>query len=290
MKNNSKDKDAKSPMSVYRTVSSLKRLKSNENCKTKNYDMFTTLVGNRGEDKGYEEKRVIKLVALILSGNYFEAMSIILVNKSGISLDGNNRIEAARRTKTYVIFCVMTEDKYNGSTTDVLKVVTKYNDCNPTWNAIQQYKTALKEGSVLAKKLEDLRAAFVAGSNGTFVANDITVSQMMTVVERNTAKTHSTKRNFSEYFNEDFTKYAQTSQFEKEFNFVCRTIQYFKVGALSANGNTILKQVLYILWTDSMFNMSIFEKNLHMKSKGFNIADTKSSTIKAKVIELGVVR
>jgi len=290
MKNTNKNKEAKSPMSVYRTVSSLKGLKSNENCKTKNYDMFTTLVGNRGEDKGYEEKRVQKLVALILSGNYFEAMSIILVNKSGISLDGNNRIEAARRTNTYVIFCVMTEAKYNGSTTEVLKVVTKYNDCNPTWSAIQQYKTALKEGSILAKKLEDLRAAFAASSNGTFLATDITVSQMMTVVERSTAKTHSLKRNFSEYFNDDFTKYALTSQFANEFNFVCRVIQYFKVGALSTNTNAILKQVLYVMWSDSKFNMDIFEKNLRHKSKGFNIIDAKANTIKAKVIELGVVR
>lgn len=282
--------DATSPMSVYRTVSSLNGLKSNEILKTKKYSIFATLVGNRGEKQGYEEKRVQKLVALIKSGNYFEAMSIILVNRKGIALDGNNRIEAARRTNTYVLFCVMTEAKYNGSKSETISVVTQFNACNPTWTAVQQYKTALEEGCELAHIIEDLRADFVAGSNGTFKTTDITVSQMMTVVERSSIKTHSLKRNFSEYYNQDYLTYAKTSQFKKEFDFVCRIIQYFKVGALSTNTNAILKQVLYVMWTDNKFNMDIFEKNLRHKSKGFHITEAKSNIIKAKVIELGVVR
>jgi len=287
MKNTTTNTSEVNPLICYRTVDSIIGLKSNQIYKTKNYDMFATLVGNRGEKLGFEEKRVLKLVALMTSKEYFEEMSIVMINKNCISLDGNNRIEAARRMNMYILFRVLTANIYNGTGSEILSIVSKYNACNPTWSAIQQFKTAIHDGCKLAILLDKLRSN-ISSELVNFSEADLSVNQMMTLVERNKAKTHSRKRNFSEYYNEDYLKYAKTESFVEEFYFVCKVIVYFKDGALSSHTNGILKQLLLVMWDDSKFNKDVFLRNL--KRKGFTVGNTKSSTFNSKVIELGVVR
>jgi hypothetical protein len=273
------------PLSQYRMVNSLKGLKPSEIVQTLKYEMFTALFANRGKEKGFDEKRVQRLVALIESGEYYHEMSIVIVNKKGVSIDGANRIEAHRRTGTPVLFRVLTSAMYNGTITQSLKIVTVYNDNNPTWTANEQFNTAYQTGSVLAQLLASLRADII-GQSIKLNEKDISVNLMMTLVERNKKKTHSRKRIYSEYFNEDFLKYAQTSEFLNEFIFVAKIIEYFKDSAFDVA--RILEQLLFVLWDDSKFNCDKFFRNL--LKKGFVIENLdnkqKGKFIRAKILEL----
>jgi len=276
------------PLVVYRMIKTpkeFKGLKSNEIVQTFKYDLFNAIFANRGKELGFDEKRVQNLVKLILSGEYFSEMSIVLVNKNGVTLDGANRIEAHRRTNTPVLFRVLTDDAYNGTITDNLKIVARYNDFNPMWTANEQFKTAFQAGSVLAKLLASHRADII-GASMKLAENDISVNLMMTLVEKNKKKCHSRKRSFIEYFNEEYLKYAQTAEFVEEFEFVAKIIEYFKDSPFDAA--RILEQLLFVMWDDSKFNKNKFFHNL--LKKGFVIPDldskNKGKMIRAKILEL----
>jgi hypothetical protein len=272
----------------YRMVNSLKGLKglkSSEIAQTTNYSMFAPIFANRGKEKGYDEKRVQALVKLIESGEYFYDMSVVMVDKSGVTIDGANRIEAHRRTKTPVLFRVLADAMYNGTVIETLKVVTTFNGFNPTWSAKEQFDTALQAGSVLAKRLSSLRADFV-GDSVKVSENDITVNLMMTLVEKDKKKAHSRKRNFREYFNDEFLKYSLTNEFAEEFVFVCKVIEYFKDSAFDAA--RILEQLLFVMWDDNKFNRNKFYHNLLKKNFVITNMDSnqKGKLIRAKILEL----
>lgn len=273
----------------YKVVNSLRGLKSNEIYQTSKYSLFTALVGNRGEKLGFEEKRVRELIEKIKEEVYKHHLSVIIVNKSGIGIDGMNRIEALRRTKNPVIFRVVLEPEFNDSNSNLLNIVAIFNNSNPTWTANQQFRAALEVNNPLAHLLENLRAAVVAQSV-KLRTNDISPNQMMTLVERNKLKTHSRKRNLIEYSNAEYLKYAQSAEFEAEFRFVCKVIEYFKDSAHDAC--RILEQLLYLMWDDSKFNRNAFYYNLVKKGFVINITDSrkKGMLIREKIVELSLMK
>ena len=270
---------------IIRTSKQLKGLKPSEILQTTNYTIFKPLFANRGKVNGFEEKRVLNLMKLIMDNTYYHEMSIVLINKDGVSIDGANRIEAHRRTKTPVLFRVLTNEIYNGSVRNSLNIVTVFNGFNPIWTAKQQFETAYQVGSKLAQLLSSIRADFV-GQSIKLAEGDIRVNLMMTLVERNKKKTHSRKRGFLEFFNSDYLKYAQTDEFLNEFKFVCKVIEYFKDSPFDAA--RILKQLLFVMWDDNKFNSNKFFRNL--VKRGFIVDVTESrekgKLIRAKIIEL----
>lgn len=272
-------------LSDYRNVNSIRGLKPSEIVRTTKYGIFKTLFANRGKAKGFDEKRVQNLVKLIENGTYYHEMSVVIVNKNGVSIDGANRIEAHRRTETPVLFRVLTNKLYNGTVRNTLNIVTVYNGFNPTWTAKEQFTTAFQIGSKLAQLLASHRADYV-GQSVKLTENDIRVNLMMTLVERNKKKTHSRKRGFIEYFNDDFLKYAETDEFVTEFNFVAKIIEYFKDSPFDAA--RILEQLLFVMWDDSKFNPDKFFKALLKKGFVVNITDgrQKGKLIRAKILEL----
>jgi len=267
----------------YKTVYSLTGRKANEIYQTKKYNLFKAVKGNRGEEKGYEEKRVKELVRLIESDAYYHDLSIIVVNKNGVGIDGMNRVEALRRTGNYVIFRVVVNPEYQNEK-NLLPIIARINGYNPMWSAKQQFLAALVTGNKLAHLLSYLRADVVANSV-KLAENDISVNQMMTLVERNKNKTHSRKRLLSEYDNEAYLTYAQTDQFEEEFKFACKVIEYFKDSTIDAC--RILEQLLFLMWTTN-FNKNLFYYNL--LKKGFKIPVVKGNLIRAKIVELSEVK
>lgn len=268
----------------YQTANTINRsLQCDRNYKTNNYNIAKTLVGNRGSELGYDEKRVRQLVRMILSGLFLFEMSVVQINSHGISLDGNNRIEAARRTGTYFLFRVLTSAIYNQTEPEkVLSVINRFNNYNPTSSANEQYKSALIVNSPLAQRLSDLRA--LKGLSH----KDITINQMMTIVERNKQKTHSRKRGYDDYFDEEYTAYAMTPQFENEFDLACKVIEYFRGTTIQAN--TVLKQVLFMMWDDNKFDINRFSTALLKGKLVLDLEHLTPKTIRAAIGKVGVVR
>lgn len=279
----------------YRTIRTLKEfltIAPNEIVQTKNYDLFETLDGNRGKENGYDEKRVRILVEKMTNGTFYQEMSVIMVNLSGISIDGRNRIEACRRTNSYVIFRVLFGEIYN--TKDKLKllvVVATYNATNPIWTAKELFDCAVIIKNPLAILLSELRAEFIA-NNIRLSEGDISVNQMMTLVARNKFKTHSTKTSLDAYLNADYLKYAKTSQFKDEFGFVCEIIGYFKDSPIDAC--RVLEQLLFLMWDDDKFNKNNFLLNLRIKGFKIDLDGTngkgKGRLIRHKILELSKLR
>ena len=269
---------------IYRPVNSLRGINPNEICMTKNYNLFKPLFGNRGKENGFDEKRVQTLVNMIIAGTFIFDLSIIMVNKKGICIDGVNRIEALKRTNNYVIFRVVANLAVNGTESNTLNIVSEVNDYDTRWKPTEVYNTAFMTGKPLAELIDIMRADVIS-HNEKLSAKDLKTNLMMTLLERNKNKTHSLKRKLKEYDNEEYLAYAKTEQFRKELEYICKVIAYFKDSRFEAN--RIVEQLLFIMWSVENFDKDLFFRNL--LKHGFDIPIVKSNVIRAKIAELATV-
>jgi hypothetical protein len=277
--------------SLYKTVELMKQFKqlnSAEVQRTKLYDFFKPIEGNRGRTQKFDEKRVRNIVKIIESGNYYEEMSLVIVNKKGTIIDGVHRVEALRRKDMYVYFRMLTSDRYNPKNpADLMLVVSTINTYNPAWTAKEMFETALLLGNKLATLLDDLRCGLVTSNELPLVEGDIRINTMMVLVKRDPKQTHGRRVNFGDYYCEDkYLEYAQSPEFVAEFKYVCKIIAFCKSTEFDAA--RILEQLLNVMWTDANFNRDIFYANIIVN--GFKIAESATNRAKAirnKILELG---
>lgn len=249
---------------------------------TKNHNLFHIMHFNRGEDKGIDENRVRDLMRTMIQGEFHFELSPIIVNKRGEIIDGNSRFVAMKRIGLPVYFRVVFEDKYNGEDGQTAIIMAQYNKANSTWGAKQQFRTAIKCGNPLAILLADYRAGAVAKLCG-LKESEISPNLLMTMLARNPKKTHSTKRNFTEYYNPMFYEYAKTEQFKKEFAYICNVMAILKES--SVDTNRVIEQVLALMWGNDEFNAPRFLYNLQYLD--FNLSGKLTGKIiREKIMEI----
>lgn len=265
-----------------------KNLNSAEVQRTKLWDFFKPIEGNRGKTQKYDEKRVRNIIKIIESGNYYEELSIVIVNKKGIIIDGVHRVEALRRLKMFVYFRMLTSDLYNPKDpSDLMLVVSTINTYNPAWTAKEMFETALLLGNKLATLLDDLRCDVVTSNEFPLVEGDIRINTMMVLVKRDPKQTHGRRVNFGDYYCDDkYLQYAQSPEFADEFKYVCKIIAFCK--STEYDSVRILEQLLNVMWTEPNFNRDVFHANI--VTNGFKLSESVSNRAKAirnKILDLG---
>lgn len=270
---------------LFQTVKSLANLKANVIYQTTSYNLFKPIVGNRGEDKGFEEKRVRRYVKLIEDGQFFDELSVIIVTADGRIADGVNRWEACKRTNRPILFRVLSQPMFNQDDNVLLNIVAIFNGSNPTWSANQQYKAAKIVGMKLALQLSLLRSQIVM-RDIRLSEKDISPNLMLTLVARDPKNTKARKKNLSEYNNNEYYAYAQTEEFFEEFEYVARIISYFKDGMFDAS--KVVKELLSLMWGDANFDKDAFYTNL--LKKGFKAKNNTVKPIKAEILRLASMR
>lgn len=277
--------------SLYKTVEFIKQMRnlnSAEVQRTKLYDFFKPIEGNRGRTQQFDERRVKNLLKIIDSGNYYEELSLVIVNKKGTIIDGVHRVEALRRRDMFVYFRMLTSDRYNPKNpADLMLVVSTINTYNPAWTAKEMFETALLLGNKLATLLDDLRCGIVTSNKFPLVEGDIRINTMMVLVKHDPKQTHGRRVNFGDYYCDDkYLEYAQTPEFAEEFEYVCKIIAFCK--STEYDSVRILEQLLNVMWTDTNFNRDIFHANI--VANGFKLPESISNRAKAirnKIVELG---
>ncbi len=278
----------KSIYDYYRTVKTKKEfnaLKPNEICKTTNFRMFKSLFANRGKEKGFDEARVLLLIALMKSERFFPEISVLVINKNGMCIDGMNRIEAHIRTGLPLLFKVVFDDRLNGDHATTITSVATINEYDPRWQPKEIGATVRMLKNPLVKQFDNLTADLLSRYEKLSASKDLRDNLLMTLVERNVNKTHSRKRLLPEYYNDKFLAYSQTEEFKEELNFVCRVLSYFK--DTDYEGNRMIEQVLFVMWGNENFNKNLFFHNL--LKHNFKIKVTKSKYIREKIAELAEV-
>ncbi len=244
----------------YREVNTLKGCKSNEIVKITNYKLIKTMPYNRGQIVGFDEKRVKGLIQIYESGRYYDEMSVIIVNKSGYPLNGNNRVEMAKRLGIPLLVRVLTAPIYNENLEKLIEIITVYNSKNPAWSAREQFRTALLMENKLALQLDTLWSRIIA-NNPRLSVNSITKNQMIVMLKRNPAMTKATKVDYADFNNSDLWEYAKSEEFEEELKYISNIVSYFKDSPIQANG--VLIQLFKFMWSNyPKFNKERFWKNL----------------------------
>lgn len=269
----------------YREVNSLQNLSHDKNYITRNYDMFTHLKHNRGTETGYDEKRVMDIMMLVLTDNFDFELAIVAINLNGVSLEGNCRIEAFRRLGIPVLFHLCISKRLNTENEiDLLTILTRYNSYIPTWLNSQQLSTAELCQLPLATLLIDKRASIIANIDHITEKN-LQTNFLFTLADRNNTNTHAKKRQFNEYNNRpDMIEFVTSEQFDKDILFFCDII-----GILVNNSNVdrskVIEHTLKAMRINPEFNRDVFL--MRLRKYGFHLNWVSVSNIKNKINEFG---
>lgn len=272
----------------YQGVNSLVNLVVGTIYRTKNYGMLKHLQFNRGTKVGYDEQTVVKFVEMYLQGYFIPEMSIVSINLDGISVDGNNRIEACKRLGIDVLFHICADAKIN--TKNQLKltnILTIYNSYDPSWSRIEQQKCAESHNSPLALRLKALRDNLINNSKYLNERN-LKTNLLMLLLDKFNLTSRMSKNIFEMFCNEVFFEYSNSEEYLETVRYICDVISALEKTKILFKSlidtSKVVDQVIKIMRTEYTFNKQQFLLNvLH---EGFLVSNIKVSTVRTKIRDL----
>lgn len=272
---------------LFKEVNSLVNLDPTGIYKTKNFDMFIHLMFNRGTKCGYDEVRVKALVKMYYSGEFYPELAIIDVNRNGINLEGNCRIEACRRVETYILFHICFDSRLNiENGLELVNHMQVVNSYKPAWRNGQQFETAILAKTPLAILLDELQAMMMANKKFKITTKSLTINQMMVLADIENLNTHSKCKNVGAYNNDKLYRYAKTRKYKKSLIYICEVITALVNSAIDTS--KVIEQLMLIMRTypEGLFNQEQFLSNV--QKNGFKVSQVKNELIYAEIKRMGI--
>lgn len=271
----------------YPKVRSLKGLKTGVVYQTTNYDMLKHPKLNRASEVGYVEKKVQEFQTLINCSLFMNDINLITVNKDGLIIEGNHRVEALKREKLPVPFYLNPSKRINGvSDEEILKVLIAYNGVRSNWDRNQAFDTALKLQMPLAIKITLLLDEIYNNPKYKGVVNktNFQPSKIVGILTKNVDFIHGRKITIDLFNDMDLVKRMGSEEFAKELSFTLNIMLVLN-DPKKFNGEirTGLERILLATWK----GMITKEKIYHYTAKeGFSFyVKPNPKMIDAQILE-----
>ena len=205
--------------------SELKGLDYIRGYKTKNYNLFEKLMGNRGTSASIEKNRVDYFVGLRKIGKYVIEDCHVRVNKVGKIIDGHHHIAEAKATNSYYVFMIIPDKMYNDVTDrEFADNVSFVHSHDSSWKDYGNFRSALIANEKCALMIHDIisRVSFME----IFNKNPFTPARVVSIVNNFKTGTKNRKELRSEYCNDEYVRIMETEEFKKRINGI---IEFMKI-------------------------------------------------------------
>jgi len=263
----------------YKSVSDIKEAKVGKIHSTTNYSMFNTLKFNRGQDNGIDHLRIAKFEKMIEKNEFFFSWINVVVNLSGIILDGHHRFMVLKALRMPINFVIAPEPELNvDDEIKLLAAISRLNAVDSKWNAKAHFDTALKSGLPVAIAIAELKAGL--GAKYAIDKRPLREARIFALITANEKTLEGKLVTVEDYDNENVLELMSSDKFRKEFDFVCKVMEEVKKwndefkDTAKVNEGFMIRAIMPFVW-DNMLNMDKFLAEIK-KVKFANVANTKN--------------
>lgn len=233
----------------FQIVDSLEGLKPGRIYSTLNYHLFKSLEGNRGRVDGKIQSKVNSFKKLIENGSFFTNVHNVIVNLSGVMIDGHHREEALAQSGRYVNFYVTAERRFNeGTLSQISNAVSELNSVNSRWSSLEPFKSAFINEEPCASSLDKIREEFCSklGVKRTSLTPSRILSLVRCFSDGFTQKTFKRE----DYCDTAKVKIIESDEFRSILNSVCEIMMFSRVNGKSREWDIILEIAKKIVVND----------------------------------------
>jgi len=268
--------------STYPLVSSMVETNDNGKFSTLNFDMFTTLEYNRGEDLGIDNNRLSKFRKLYKCDDYFSDELHLFVNRAMEVIDGHHKLALHKWLLTQGIelpinFTILTQAEYNeGTLLQKIGAIARRNSITSKWDNKAHFNVAFKLKVPLAIAIQNIKAEYCTKYNAD--SRMITPSRIFALLKSNKYWLNSGLVSVEDYDDESLIEIMHSDKFKKEFEFMIKMInnitEWNKVYLATSKiiPFNMIRAIMPMIW-DNMLNMDKFmdyvdSKEFHLRFKG----------------------
>ena len=276
-----KAKKSQKVVSTYPMVNSPVECDINGIHSTLNFDMFTLLEFNRGEDSCIDSVKLQSFRKIQADGEYMNDEVQVTVNKSMVIIDGTHKFMLHKELGIPVNFRFTKVPELNSDDkVTLLGAVARLNAVNSKWNSAAHFNTALKLKLPLALEIEKIQAEY----NEEYQLDGRTLSpnRVYSLLAHDKSRLESNMVTVEDYNKRDLIKRVDDPAFKNEMQFVCTILQelqeWNKVYEETAKITTfnMIRAAMPYVW-ENMLNMEMFVdevKAVDFPKRFKNIANT----------------